>query len=74
MQKCLMGLALAVFLTGGAVISAHADGDHPTVRAAGRYANRKVAHVDNAAHHVKAHYKNWKQRKGHNTRAWLNKH
>lgn len=74
MQKCLLGLGLAILSIGGGSISARADGDHPTVRAAKHYAQRKAVHADNAAHHAKAHYKNWKQRKGHNTRAWLNNH
>lgn len=74
MQTRLFGLACAAFCLGIVSVSALADGDHPTVRAAGNYAHRKVAHVDNAAHHVHAHYKHWKQRKGHNVRSWLNKH
>ena len=74
MQTRLVGLTVTVFCLSVLGITAKADGDHPTVRAAGHYAHRKVARVDNAAHHVKAHYKGWKQRKGHNARAWLNKH
>lgn len=74
MRTTLFGLACAAFCLGTVPVSAQGDGDHPTVRAVGNYAHRKVAHVDNAAHHVHAHYKHWKQRKGHNARAWLNKH
>ena len=68
-RLALVGAGLA--LLG---VAARADGDHPTTRAAQRYAHRKVAHVDHAVYHAGAHYKHWKQRKGHNIRAWLNKH
>jgi hypothetical protein len=75
MRTRLFAFAFAVWM-GAVGVSAFAyqNHDHPTVRAAGHYADRKVAHVSNATHHVKAHYKHWKQRKGHNVRAWLNKH
>ena len=74
MNTRLLGFALATVWLGVTGMSARADGDHPTVHAAGRYAHRKVVHVNNAASHAHAHYKNWKQRKGHNARVWLNKH
>ena len=57
-----------------AELRALADEDHPTVRAANRYAHKKAARTVHAAIHAKAHYHNWKQRKGHKIRAWLNNH
>jgi len=75
MNTRLIGLALAALWIGAAGTSALADQDHhPTVHAIQRYTNRKVAHVDHAVYHAHAHYKHWKQRKGHNIRAWLNRH
>lgn len=74
MRTRLIGLALATVCLGALGGAAMADGDHPTVRAAKHYAHRKVVKADKAVDHAGAHYKNWKQRKGHNTRVWLNKH
>ena len=47
---------------------------HPTVTAVHKMGQRKVAHVAKVTHHTKQHFHNWKQRKGHNARAWINKH
>lgn len=74
MNTRLLSITVAALWLGVAGVSARADGDHPTVRAAKNYGHRKVVHVDKTVHHVHAHYKHWKQRKGHNVRAWLNKH
>ena len=74
MKSYLVLLALLVIPVAGIVLPALADHDHPTARAANRFAHRKAVHVVHAAHHVKAHYHNWKRRKGHNVRAWLNNH
>jgi len=75
MKIGLLGLAGALLVLGiGGASAQSKDDHHPTVHAAQRYANRKVAHVDNAVYHAHAHYKHWKQRKGHNVRAWLNRH
>ncbi len=47
---------------------------HPTITAIHKSGQRKVAHVAHATTHAKKNYHNWKQRKGHNARAWINKH
>ena len=74
MNPRLIGFALAAIWIGSAGVSALADGDHPTVRAVKNYGNRKADHATHKVVNAHAHYKNWKQRKGHNVRAWLNKH
>ena len=74
MKTFLCISALIGFQIGVTALPASAADDHPTVRAAHRYAHRKAAHVTHAVTHVRAHYHNWKSRKGHNVRQWLNNH
>jgi hypothetical protein len=74
MKTRLISLVVAGVWLGVTSVPTFADGDHPTVRAAKHYAHRKVVRANNAVDHTATHYKHWKQRKGHNARAWLNKH
>ena len=74
MKTCLCVLALVALQLGGTAVRSSADEDHPTVRAAHRYAHRKAARAANAVYHAHAHFHNWKSHKGHKMRAWLNKH
>ena len=74
MKTCLVLLALVVIPIATIERPASADHDHPTARAANRLAHRKAAHTVHAVIHAKSHYHNWKQRKGHKIRAWMNRH
>ena len=74
MKTCLVLLALIAIPVAGIGSRASADEDHPTARAANRFAHRKAARAANSALHARAHYHNWKRRKGHKIRAWLNNH
>lgn len=74
MKTQWLALALVCVQFGVWGSRASADEDHPTLRAMHRYAHRKVVRASNAVYHAGAHYRNWKHRKGHKIRAWLNKH
>ena len=74
MKATKLTFALVAVLIAGTGVIASADEEHPTIRAAHRYAHRKAVHASRAVYHAHAHYHNWKVRKGHKMRAWLNKH
>lgn len=77
MKTLFVRLASAALLLGVVSLPALAQDPHdphPTTTAVHRFGQRKVVHVAKVTHHAKAHVRNWKHRKEHNTRAWLNKH
>jgi hypothetical protein len=77
MKTHFVRLASATFLLGIVslpVLAQDPHDPHPTLTAAHRFGHRKVAHVSHVTHHAQQHVRNWKHRKEHNTRAWLNKH
>lgn len=75
MKMQILGLAGALLVLGVGSVSAQDKNDHhPTVHAAQRYTARKLNRATNAVVYAPNHYRHWKKKKGHQVRAWLNKH
>ncbi len=77
MQSLVICLVSATFLLSIVSLSVWAQNPHdphPTITAVHRLGHRKAARVANATHHARQSVRNWKHRKGHKVRAWLNKH
>lgn len=75
MQIRLFALTGALLVIGiGGASAQSKDDHHPTVHAAQRYTARKLNHATNAVVYAPNHYRHWKKKKGHQIRAWLNKH
>lgn len=77
MKTFFVRLAAATLLLGIVSLPALAqdkNDPHPTTTAVHNFGKRKVIHTVRATQHAKAHIHNYKHRKEHNVRAWLNKH
>lgn len=75
MRTITANVTLIAFGLGLFGTTAQAQKDpHPTLTAMHRYGHRKTAHAVYTVNHAGAHLHNWKHRKAHNFRAWLNKH